>query len=78
MKRVLCLINLKTAARGFLCLLSMLLLTVSGAFAPAARLQQLEATWSETLPVGSYPQRMAFDGANIWVTSGGSTSIMKL
>src|SRR5438034_7665941 len=32
----------------------------------------------QTFPVGIYPQAMAFDGTNIWVTSGFSQYITKL
>src|SRR6266446_8158678 len=54
----------------------LLLVTVGGLFVPTARSQQLART--ETFRVGSYPQAMAFDGANIRVTSGGSQFITKL
>jgi DNA-binding beta-propeller fold protein YncE len=31
-----------------------------------------------TFNVGTYPTGVAFDGANIWVTNGGSNNVSKL
>jgi len=56
----------------------LLLVTVGAAVIPAAHSQKQEAMKIETFRVGPYPQAMAFDGANIWVTSGNSTSVTKL
>ncbi len=60
-------------------LLLTLLLGLSGLFTLTASAQQLDAPDTiQSFPVGPDPWGMAFDGANIWVTSGGSNMVTEL
>src|SRR5690348_16619999 len=55
------------------------LMTLGGFPIPTANAQQLDQPdLTQSFPVGSEPQNLAFDGANIWVTNFGDNSVTKL
>src|SRR5205814_9439326 len=55
----------------------LLVFSGSGAFAGAARQDDVPDI-VESFPVGAAPRGLAFDGANIWVTSDTTTNLTKL
>lgn len=70
---------MKTTRTIILSFLSTLLLALSGVFVLSANAQELDAPdLVQSFPVGTWPKGLAFDGANIWVTSLMTDNLTKL
>ena len=62
-----------------LSILSAVLLSLSGLFAFPAVAKQLDSPFTiETFPVAGFPEDLASDGANIWITLYSDNSVTKL